>query len=417
MVIFLIRRKFDDPAPLIRIFLVALLARLLFGTVVHVFELRTFFGGDALTYDALAVQINDVWFGRAFANDPDSILAMSTGTPGWGMNYLTAFVYLILGRNILAAQFFCAVIGAATAPLVYLCALKIFNNQRVGRVAAILVALSPAFIIWSGQLLKDGLIIFLLVATMTIVVHLQEKFSYLAVFALLASVFGILALRFYIFYMVAVSVAGSFVLGQTTSGKSLARGFALLVVTGIALTYLGVVRTATENFEKFGSLEAVQRSRSDLARSADSGFGEDLDVSTTQGALTALPVGVVYLMLAPFPWQVSNLRQAITVPEVLIWWVSIPFMFFGIGYTVRHKLRKALPILIFTLLLTLAYSIFQGNVGTAYRQRTQIQVFMFIFVAVGVTIRLEKRENQQVIERERRLAVQKRLQRLSPADR
>ena len=49
------------------------------------------------------------------------------------------------------------------------------------------------------------------------------------------------------------------------------------------------------------------------------------------------------------------------------------------------------------LLLTLAYSITQGNVGTAYRQRTQIQVFLFILIGVGWTVFQERRENKRIV--------------------
>ena len=53
------------------------------------------------------------------------------------------------------------------------------------------------------------------------------------------------------------------------------------------------------------------------------------------------------------------------------------------------------PILIFTVMLTFAYSVFQGNVGTAYRQRAQLLVFYFIFVAVGFVLIKEKREERK----------------------
>ena len=46
-------------------------------------------------------------------------------------------------------------------------------------------------------------------------------------------------------------------------------------------------------------------------------------------------------------------------------------------------------------MLTLEYSIFHGNVGNAYRQRSQLLVFYFIFVAVGYVLLLEKREEQK----------------------
>ena len=211
-----------------------------------------------------------------------------------------------------------------------------------------------------------------------------------------------MSLRFYIFYMVAVAVAGSFLIGTTNSLRSIVGRSAALVIIGVGLTYFGVVRTATVDLDRFGSLEMVQRSRGDLATSAKSGFGSDLDVSTADGAITALPVGLTYLMLAPFPWQMANLRQAITLPEVLLWWMLIPLAIYGSWYTVKHRLRTAFPILIFTIALTIAYSIFQGNVGTAYRQRTQIQVFLFMFIAVGWVLLKEKRENVQIERRRRR---------------
>lgn len=408
LTVVLIRQNTEDSEFLIRIFLVGLLLRVVFGIFIHVFDLRGFFGGDAITYNTLGQRLVDIWFNNASTDDWVSQRAMSTGTPGWGMNYLVAFLYTLIGQNILAAQFMCATIGAATAPMVYVCAHKIFHNRQVGKIAAIMVAVFPAFIIWSGQLLKDGLIIFLLVLAMTMVLQLQEKFNYFAVIFLIFSLFGILSLRFYIFYMVAISVAGSFIIGQSGSVKSIARGFILLVLMGGALTYLGVLRTASENFDKWGSLESVQRSRSDLSRS-DSGFGGDVDVSTTEGAITAIPVGFTYLMLAPFPWQLGSLRQAITIPEMIVWWCSIPLMLIGLIYTIKNKLRNAIAILIFTLMLTLAYSIFQGNVGTAYRQRTQIQVFLFIFIAVGWTIRKEKKENKKLMNAEKRERLERHL--------
>lgn len=399
IVIYFIKQTDKNNDFLINIFLVALIGRLLFGAILHFFELREFFGPDARMYDFLGNRLKEIWFGQyTIANDPLSERALSTSGPGWGMNYLVGIIYSIIGQNVFAAQTFCGVIGAATAPLVYICSYKIFQNQRVGKISAILVAFFPAFIIWSGQLLKDGLIIFLLVLTMTMVLELQKKFNYFAIFVLIFSLFGIISLRFYIFYMVAIAVAGSFIVGVGDSVKAIVRGFVALILMGIGLTYFGVLRTASVEIEKYGSLERVQLSRQDLS-TADSGFGEDLDVSTTEGAILALPVGLTYLMLAPFPWDARNLRQAITIPETFIWWASIPFLITGLFYTLKNRLRASIAILIFTVMLTLAYSIFQGNVGTAYRQRTQIQVFLFIFIAVGWTLLQERRENK-IIQRE-----------------
>src|SRR5437868_2397528 len=82
---------------------------------------------------------------------------------------------------------------------------------------------------------------------------------------------------------------------------------------------------------------------------------------------------------------------------MFVWWASFPLLVMGIWFTIKYRMRQALPILIFTVMLTLAYSIFQGNVGTAYRQRTQIQVFLFMFASVGFVLRQENRENRRLL--------------------
>ena len=150
--------------------------------------------------------------------------------------------------------------------------------------------------------MKDGLIIFLLVLAMTWFSSFRRSLTTLPSCYWFCDV-GIFSLRFYIFYMVAIAVAGSFIVGLTSSVQSIFRRTTALMVIGLALTYLGVIRNASLDLERFGSLERIQVSRQDLQTSAESGFGEDVDVSTTGGAISALPIGFTYLMFAPFPWE------------------------------------------------------------------------------------------------------------------
>jgi hypothetical protein len=398
----LIRHESPEDAEFLqRLFLIALLLRVGFGMLIQMFDLRSFFGNDATLYDMLGYRLYEIWFEGVSTDSDLSYRALDLGASGWGMNYLVAAIYTVTGKNAFAAQTFCACVGAATAPLVYTCANKIFNNRNVGRTAAVIVAVVPAFVIWSGQLLKDGLMIFLLVLSITMVLSLQEKFSYVSVGLLIFSLFGILSLRFYIFYMVVVAVVGSFIIGSSTSRQSILKRLAAILIIGGSLAYFGALQNAGEKLEEFGNLESIQRSRQDLSTSA-SGFGEDLDVSTTEGAMVALPIGFSYLMFAPFPWEAGNFRQAIALPEVLVWWTMMPFLVVGLWYSFKYRLRNSIAVLLFTFLLTIGYSLFQGNVGTAYRQRTQIQVFLYMFIGVGWTLRKEKKENEKLLQQQRR---------------
>jgi len=399
-------RGVPEPNFIFRLFFLGLLVRVVVGLLIYVFQLQEFFGGDAITYHYRGSLLVDSWHGLVADDSYDVSRISEMSGSGWGMHYLVAAIYYIGGKNQLAAQAFFWVFGAGIGPVVYICAYHIYKNFRVARFAGIMTAFFPAFVLWSSQLMKDGLIIFLLVVVMIAVLQLQEKFRYEWLAVLVLSMFGIMSLRFYIFYMVAIAVVGSFIIGLSNSPGAILRRSAILILMGIGMTYLGVIRTATVDFEQFGSLEQIQRSRLDLVKRAESGFGQGGDVSTTEGAISTIPIGFAYLMFAPFPWQATNLRQAIALPEVLVWWAMIPLLIGGIVYTVRHRLREAFPVLLFSLMLTLAYSIFQGNVGTAYRQRTQIQVFLFMFVAVGWVVRKERKEDERLIVQARRKQAQ-----------
>ncbi|MCM3900168.1 MAG: glycosyltransferase family 39 protein [Pyrinomonadaceae bacterium] len=378
---------------LFKLFLAALMVRMLVGTVIFVFRGQDFFGGDAITYDFYGFAQWNGWAGDRYWQAVANRFVRSGAAGGWGMVYLVAAIYGIVGQNMLAVQLVNSVFGAATGVLVFLCALHVFDNLRVARLAALAVAFYPSLVLWSSQGLKDGPIVFFLTLSILATLKLGDKLSLKYIVILTCSLLSLLSLRFYVFYMICVAIGGAFIIGlRSITTTSFLRQLAAFCVLGLALTYVGFTRSASIQLERFGNLEAVQRSRQDAARSADSGFGKDIDVSSASGALSTIPIGLVYLLFAPFPWQVISLRQSITLPEMIVWWASFPMLILGLWFSIRYRLRLMSPILIFTAMLSLGYSVFQGNVGTAYRQRAQLLVFYFIFVAVGYVLMLEKRE-------------------------
>jgi hypothetical protein len=392
----LISRTGSDSTFLLRLFIGALLVRVIVGTVIFALNLQEFFGGDAFTYDLFGNALLKVWQGDNSYKYLVNMFVGNASGSGWGMIYMVASVYGITGRNMLAIQFINAVLGAATAPVIFLCAQRIFNNHNVSRFAGLATAFYPSLVLWSSQALKDGPIVFLLAIAILATLKLGNKLSFKSLLILLCALLALLNLRFYIFYMMVAAIAGTFLIGmRPASARNLVQQFIVILSLGLAFTYLGVLRTASAQLETYGNVEALQNSRLDLRQTAETGFGKDVDLSTTSGTLSAIPIGMAYLLFAPFPWQLASLRQSITLPEMLLWWMSFPLLILGIWFTIKYRLRQSLPILIFTTMLTLAYSIMQGNVGTAYRQRSQLLVFYFIFVAVGYELMKERREARQ----------------------
>ncbi|MBC7933659.1 MAG: glycosyltransferase family 39 protein, partial [Rubrivivax sp.] len=287
---------------LVQVFVAGVLVRAAIGTLIYYFRLQEFFGGDALTYDYLGATMLQFWRGELGYGHYETLMGVRVHRD-WGMPYLVAGIYSLTGQNMLAVQFFNSIVGAATAPVIFLCARHIFQNLRVAKVAALLVAFFPSLVLWSSQGLKDGPIVFLLAVVMLATLELGERMS-IKYFCLLGvTLYSLFSFRFYIFYMTVTAIVGAFFIGmrpQTT--RNLIRQFAVVMSIGFVFTYMGVLRTAGTQFEVYGDLENVQRSRADLVRSASSSFGQDVDVSTTAGALSAIPIGVTYLLFAPFPW-------------------------------------------------------------------------------------------------------------------
>src|SRR5258705_3579715 len=211
---------------LLRLFVAALLARMILGTTIFVFHGQEFFGGDALTYDFFGQAQLQGWWGDKYYQSIANQFVRSGEGSGWGMVYVVAAVYALVGRNMLAVQLMNSVMGAATAVIIYLSAHQVFKNVKVARFSSIAVAFYPSLVLWSSQGLKDGPIVFLLATAILCTLKLGEKLSLKYISVLVFALVGLVALRFYVFYMICVAIAGAFVIGmQQITATSFARQF------------------------------------------------------------------------------------------------------------------------------------------------------------------------------------------------
>src|SRR5215467_1392995 len=175
---------------LLRLFIVGLLIRLAVATFIYVSHLQTFFGGDANTYDILGNSLGLSWHGNLDSASAYQDVVRS-GASGWGMLYLVAAAYELVGRNMLAIQFLSASAGAATAVLIFAIAQHLYGNTRVSKIAAISTMFFPSLILWSSQGLKDGLIVFLLTLAIFATLQLMNQIKAFYVFILIIALFGL----------------------------------------------------------------------------------------------------------------------------------------------------------------------------------------------------------------------------------
>lgn len=386
----------DDSRFLVRVYTGAVLLRYALAIVFNVYSadlgFAVTFWGDSSQYDHGGHQLALKWSGEPIINPH-----LSESVSGWGWVYFVAVVYFVFGRNQLMVQFANGVIGGLTVVVIYAIARELFDRESA-RWAALFMAFFPQMVVWSAGMYKDPAVLFCIALAMFAVLSLRREFSAWHVFLFVAAILALLTLRFYIAYFVAFAALGTFVFAQRRGavGNLLAGGVLVLALLG-ALRFV-VRQESLDQQRQFLTLERLQVTREDQARWGHSGYGQEYDVSTPAGALAALPEGLVYLLFAPFPWSVSSLRQVLTLPETFVWYALMPAFVRGVRFAIRRKLRDVLPVLVFTLSLTVAYALMQGNIGTAYRQRTQISMFFFIFMGVGLVEKYRRKAESASLE-------------------
>ncbi len=380
-----------DQRFLLRIFMLGLGLRWLVGLLIYWKGLQSL-APDALTYDIYGYNLHLVWTGElktgwlAFTN---------VNRSGWGMYYYVAAIYSVFGRSLLATQLVNCALGAYTSVLVYQITMMVYPQVRVARMASTLVAVAPSMLMWTAQGLKEAPITFCLATCTYSALKLCRKLELRDVILLLTALFCLFTLRHYVFYITFVAVAGALLFStlKVTPLRAL-QGFILCFLLCFIFVYLGAGKIAQSNLD----LNRIQAGRKWSAGVSGSGYGGDVDITDAPSALAYLPLGIIYVLFAPFPWMIQKLSQAITLPEMVVWWAAAPLLARGYWFAIRKRLLEMLPLCAFTFGLTIIYAFLQTNVGTAHRQRTQLFIYFAIFISIGweqwQTARQEKKTSR-----------------------
>ena len=111
--------------------------------------------------------------------------------------------------------------------------------------------------------------------------------------------------------------------------------------------------------------------KTDLSGGDAAYFTRD-ELKSVNNPVYIIPKGLVYFMFSPFPWQLTKGSRLVSFMDVLIiYLITVPFLF-STFRLIRYQYWEALPLLIFFFFLLFAFSMVEGNFGTAFRHRAQI---------------------------------------------
>jgi len=361
-----------------RLFWAGLLLRVAVALTIHFFVADDdLFAPDQKGYHAVGKFLANVW-GQEIA------IVTSTALPDGpkGYFYIVAVLYYLIGPYSLVPKLLNCLIGALTIPVAYDLALRMGTSVAAAVRAARLVAWFPSLILWSSLNIRDAWIILLITLMCRQAVILQARFSLGALMGLVGGLLALVQFRAYLLFAIGAPILVSFL---ALRSRNLFRSLVVGSIVAVAIIYADQTAGAGRRV-RFLDFEELQEIRYWNTVGASSQF-EQADISTPGKALLFLPRGLALFLLAPFPWMLGSIRQALAVPETLFFYWLIPWMFRGLRRLSRDHLATSLPAILLTAGLTLGYALGEGNAGTAYRHRAQLLSFFLIFAATGLDAR------------------------------
>ncbi len=357
---------------------VALGLRRLAATVFALVPSTRMFHEDADGYEWLGMAMARGWLGTGPRMNPYQEILQN-----YGYKYICGGVYYVFGQFAPLASYLNCVVGTVLVFLVYHLSRQFFHSI-VARRAALLTALVPSMILWSAVAMKDVIMSLLILIGLASSVAFKRRASLWSVLGIAASITAMQPVRYYMVYFLGFAIVVSlfFERGLRMVG-GIYKQVLLLGALAALLALVGVSGNVSEGATTL-TLQRVSMFRHGMATTANSGFDANADVSTPAGALALLPIGVAELLLGPFPWQFGSLRALFAAPETIYWWILFPSLIRGMLWSVRRRFAETSPLVLFAVIMTAAYSLMQGNVGSGFRQRSQIFVILFIFASFGL---------------------------------
>jgi hypothetical protein len=279
-----------------------------------------------------------------------------------------------------------AFVGGFGAWLIGLVAGRIYGPAAQKR-TFLLAAFFPSLVLWSSVNLRDCWNWLVVAMSLLATINLRERFSLKDLLLVGLCVAFLPMIRSYMLLLVGTGVVLSFLVVRIRSLPVSLIAFPLVI--GVMLT-IGDSFNMDLMVDMDERLELMNRMKWGMS-GGNAGYYRGVDISTPEGALRYLPTGVSIFLFAPFPWTPSNLRQAIAVPETMVWYVIFFQAMRHMWRTRKTTIMRAAPVFFTTVVMILAYGLVEGNEGTAFRHRSQVMLLFFVFAGGDFAFRVGRR--------------------------
>lgn len=348
------------------------------STIAHVIATKL---TDIASYNYRAWWLASKWRQGIPANP--FVLPDAVNEPGY--YWVVAVVMTLFGNHPILATFVNILFACASGVLVYVVARQLFGAQVPALVAAGFVLFWPSLMMWSIVNLKDTFVIFLVVASMFLLLWRPNRWWFPL---LLGTIFFFLWFtRYYDFLFVAI--ASAIYLFATSKAVFAARAAIAIALTMVIASFTFGVGLQTETTVFGGQLGTVaaQFSGGSTGSRTTSSTGK---VEGGGGRLRKAAEGLVRALFEPFPSAHGDSLDRLAGAEDLFYYPLFAVAAYEFLQRIRRKDWWAISLFVILAGIVGVDAIVVGNVGSAFRYRAEITFWSLVLASgplVGLWLR------------------------------
>jgi hypothetical protein len=335
-------------------------------------------GGDNMYYEASARIVVLIWehTGFHYVTQDQFPEIGETSLPA----NVFAFVFWLNGAPTrVGCTAVVALAGCLTCFNIYKLAVDFGADEAFATRILALLLFGPAFLMYTSELYKDGLVAFFVVGAVGSAFRLSRRFSVMHAVLGLAALVPLWYVRYYLVFLAVgpllVGVAGF-------NSKSAARpALAALLLLAVGAFLGSYTHAFDQAAEKFNATYQLGTSRAVIE--ANGRLGSSVPFDDGGSAFGALHLKLAYTLLAPFPWQSGSIGFQIGKLDAFIWYYIL-YRAFKAGRHLFHENKQLLLMFLVFLLPTIfMYALNMANIGLTVRQRLPIVLFTGMLAALS----------------------------------
>lgn len=348
---------------------------------------------DSVYYTLRGLCTSWYWLGKPLSQYIiEGIVKHTYGFNGY-IPVLAAF-FTIFGYSPISSRFINCFLGSLTIILVYSIVKNIFN-EKPARLAAVLTAFFPSLFLWSITNLKETSMTFMACLMFWSLVKFQreKRIHYLIIASF--SIWAQFSIRHTFkteLSLVAFGLVGVYIFHLFISNLLLSRRIiTFFIIFMIAASFAFLEKDKVNSIVKVAThkMLTAQKGAIDTGGICYQIVSDEIILYSKNLGLRdfimMLGKGWFHIMFEPLPGRIKQSKSMLfSFPQILLWYSLIPFAILGMAISIRYRLRESIFLIMYFLIITSAFALSGGNVGTVFRLRDVNTPVVLIFSAIGL---------------------------------